>query len=307
MLTYHKYPGADWPVSDFTEQRVTLAHGEETKLSLAERSILLSNGLAVREIRCRKDSGHQTSILTTDPRTDMLRVAPRMFARWCQENFFRYMAEHYGLDRLIQYGTEPLPETTRVVNPTWRQLDQAVRREKSQLTNRQARFAQLSLQGPLEPAEVEAYTLKQGELQQECQRREQKINELKAQRKTALRHVLLKDLPEEQRFQQLHAESKHFVDTIKLIAYRAETAMVSVLREHLARADDARSLIRQIYQTPVDLHPDPVAKTLTVRVHHQTGALQDGALARLCEETTATETLFPGTNLRMIFELLGSS
>ena len=307
VLTYHKYPGADWPVSDFTKQPVLLANGEEAKLSLAERSIVLSNGLAVREIRSLKDNGHQTSMLTTDPRTDMLRVAPRMFARWCQENFFRYMAEHYGLDRLVQYGTEPLPETTRVVNPTWRQLDQAIRRERSQLTNLQARFAQLSLQGPLEPAEVEAYTLKQGELQQECERRGQKLDVLKAQRKSTPRHLMLKDLPEEERFEQLRTESKHFVDTIKLIAYRAETAMVSVLRERLARADDARSLVRQIYQTPVDLFPDLTAKTLRVRVHHQASALPDVALARLCEETTATETIFPGTDLRLIFELLGSS
>jgi len=246
-------------------------------------------------------------MLTTDPRTDLLRVAPRMFARWCQENFFRYMAEHYGLDRLIQYGTEPLPETTRVVNPAWRRCDQAVRRERSQLTSLQARFAQLSLQGPLEATAVEAYTLKKGELQQECQRREQTLDTLKAQRKAAPRHVMLKDLPEEQRFEQLHTESKHFVDTIKLIAYRAETAMVSVLRERLTRADDARSLVRQIYQSPVDLLPDLTAKTLTIRVHHQASALQDAALARLCEETTATETIFPGTDLRMIFELLVSS
>jgi hypothetical protein len=306
-LTYHKYPGADWPVSDFAECAIQLANGEETTLSLAEKSVVLSNGLAAREIRCRKDSGHQTSMLTTDPRTDMLRVAPRMFARWCQENFFRYMAEHYGLDRLAQYGTEPLPETTRVVNPAWRQLDQAVRRERGHLISLQARFAQRNFQGPLAPAEVEAYTLQQGELQEECQRREQQLDTLKAQRKTTPRHVLLKDLPEGQRFEQLCTESKHFVDTIKLIAYRAETAMVSVLRERLARVDDARSLVRQIYQTPVDLLPDRTAKTLTVRVHHQASALQDAALARLCEETTVTEILFPGTDLRMIFKLLGSS
>jgi REP element-mobilizing transposase RayT len=31
---------------------------------------------------------------------NLSRVAAAMFARWCQENFFRYMRQHYNLDRL---------------------------------------------------------------------------------------------------------------------------------------------------------------------------------------------------------------
>jgi hypothetical protein len=31
-----------------------------------------------------------------------------MFARWNQENFFKYMREHYGLDRLVEHGISPV-------------------------------------------------------------------------------------------------------------------------------------------------------------------------------------------------------
>ena len=75
-----------------------------------------------------------------------------------------------------------------------------------------------------------------------------------------------KDLPEPDRFSRLLTARRHFVDTVKLIAYRAETSMASVLREKLSRPDDARSLLRQIYGTVVDLIPDLDAKTLTVRL-----------------------------------------
>jgi len=30
-----------------------------------------------------------------------------MFSRWGQENFFKYLAENFDFDRMIQYGTEP--------------------------------------------------------------------------------------------------------------------------------------------------------------------------------------------------------
>lgn len=53
----------------------------------------------------------------------------------------------------------------------------------------------------------------------------------------------------------LRAKSKHLIDTIKMIAYRAETAMALTLREKMARYDDARSLLRALYSTDADLCP----------------------------------------------------
>jgi hypothetical protein len=54
---------------------------------------------------------------------------------------------------------------------------------------------------------------------------------------------------------------RHFLDTIKLIAYRAETALAQLAREKMHRLDDARSLIRQLFRTEVDLVPDQQNKT----------------------------------------------
>ena len=46
------------------------------------------------------------------------------------------------------------------------------------------------------------------------------------------------------------------VDTVKMIAYRAETAMTSVVHEALARGEDARSLLRDLFRSATDLVPD---------------------------------------------------
>ena len=97
------------------------------------------------------------------------------------------------------------------------------------------------------------------------------------------------------------------MDTIKLIAYRAETALVLILREKMERSDDARALVRQILQSAVDLHPDLSEKTLTVKLHHLSFQAHDQVLSHLLEELTATETIFPGTDLRLIFQLVGSA
>jgi len=46
------------------------------------------------------------------------------------------------------------------------------------------------------------------------------------------------------------------LDTVKMIAYRAEPAMTSVVREALARGDDAHSLLRDLFRSATDLVPD---------------------------------------------------
>ena len=55
----------------------------------------------------------------------------------------------------------------------------------------------------------------------------------------------------------------------------------------------------------VDLQPDLDAKTLNVRLHRLSTATHDAVLLHLFEELTATETHFPGTDLRLVFSPLG--
>ena len=122
-----------------------LHSGQTVELQLAERGTRLSNGLWVREVRELSARGTQSSILSTDMRLDLARIAARMAARWSQENFLKYMRDHYGLDRLIEHGTQALPEAIVVVNPAWRRLNQSIRRESTQLYRLRAEFGARTL------------------------------------------------------------------------------------------------------------------------------------------------------------------
>ena len=306
ILTYHKFPKQDWPVEQFAAHRVELAAGQRVTMKLSERGTRLSNHLWLREIRKLTDSGHQTAMLTTNFSAAMPVLAASMFARWCQENFFRYMREQYGLDRLVEYGTEMVPDITTVVNPQWRRLDSQVRSKTGQRQRLHAKFGAMALSEGLSEEEVQTYQQRKGELQEQIQLLDVEINELKEQRKKTEHHIPVKSLPEEERFTRLRTERKHFLDTIKMIAYRAETSLVSILREHLARSDDARTLARQIFETEADLLPDETNKTLTIRIHHLTQAAHDLVLEKLCDALNETQTVFPGTDLTLIFKI-GSS
>jgi hypothetical protein len=305
-LTYHKFPGEDWPEEEFARTSLPLPGGEVVSMDLAERGTRLSNGLWVRELRKRSERGHQTAILCTDYRSEALPLAMAMFARWSQENFFKYAREHFGLDRLVDYRTEAISDPLRVVNPAYRHLDGQVRSATGKLTRRLAKFAAMTLEEPIEPEHVEPFLRRKAALQQEIEALQQELDALKATRKQTPHHLTVEELPEEARFRQLSTQSKHLIDTIKMIAYRAETAMANSLREHLKRPDEARRLLRALYTTEADLLPDRDAGTLTIRLHHGANAATDRVIEKLCEELNETETIFPRTNLRLVLKL-GSS
>ena len=129
------------------------------------------------------------------------------------------------------------------------------------------------------------------------------IDQLKIKRKENTKHIEIKELPAEDRFMKFAHRSKHFIDTLKIIAYRAETAMADAVRESLGKhhEDEARTYARKLYATESNLRPDPVAGTLTVEINALANPKDNWILKDLCEQLNETKTLYPGTNLRLIY------
>ena len=232
----------------------------------------------------------------------------RLFSRWSQENFFRYMMQHFAIDLLNEYGTEEIPETKRpVVNPKWRELDRQKRSVKSKLTHRQARFAALTLH----PESDEAAQVEMGETESRIGGRDRTVRE----RIGGHRRPVEDDAqPPEvgrvaatEKFQRLAPSRKQLVDTVKMIAYRAETAMASIVREKLARTDDARSLLRDLFRSEADLVPDLEQGVLRVHVHPMSNPRSNRAIAHLLEHLNAAEFTYPGTNLRLVYSIAGEA
>lgn len=295
----------NWPVEEFVACDVRLINGQTVSMRLAERGVCLSNKFWIREVRHLDEKGEQVGILATDWVDSLEVVAAAMYARWCQENFFRYMREHYSLDRLVQYGAEALPDTAEVVNPARRDLENEIRRTRTTLSRQRALLAAGRFPREISPQKAATFEQKQGQLLEAIESLCAQMDELKARRKQTPWHVPLKSLPADQRFTRLRTEAKHFVDTIKMVAYRAETALVGLARENLSRSEDARSWIQQVLRSAVNLVPEPAQQVLTVQIHPLSSAVHNEALRKLCQHLTDTETVFPGTNLRLVYEFLG--
>lgn len=302
-LTYHKFPQADWADEEFHICQVQQHTGQIVEMDLAERGTCLSNKLWLREIRKRTKSGHQVAMLATDYQTETTRLAGAMFSRWSQENYFRYSREHFGLDRLAEYSTDDIPDTEKLVNPAWRDLDGELRKCNAKLSRLMAELGAAHMPQTIEAEKMERCIALRALLQEEIEHLRVAVQALKGKRKATPHHVSFAELPKDKKFRKLRTHSKHLIDTIMIIAYRAETAMANILRPVIARPDEARALLCALYQTEADLVPDLMAQTLTVRLHHMAQNNSDVAIKKLCDELNATETLFPRTNLRLVMKL----
>jgi len=305
--TYQKYPKQKWPDAEFAKYAVKMPHGEIIEMELAERGFLLGDKIWVREIHRKCRSGHQTSVLSTDFQADFTEIAAHMFSRWSQENFFKYMMENFDIDSLTGYKPYGFNETKNVVNPMYRQLDGKVRSLVGILGRKKAKFHDLQMNGSeLTPKKMEQYEQKKGELREEIEFRQKELESLKKERKQTKKHISFEELADDEQFYRIAPARKQLLDTVKMIAYRAETAMAQVLRESLGRKDDTRPLLRQIYNADVDLVPDEKNKTLTVKLHRLTNPQSDRAVHLLCEHLNDTDTIYPGTDFKLNFELVSN-
>jgi len=97
---------------------------------------------------------------------------------------------------------------------------------------------------------------------------------------------------------------KILCDTVKMIAYRAETAMVALMRRHLNNEDEARALIRDLFVASAHIEPDERAKTLTTGIHRMANPAQDKAVAGLLDELTRQGFWHRETGAKMIYALV---
>ncbi len=296
ILTYPKKPAAPEPAGSFRPHVHTDATGHEHHYLLADSRVTIAYQGGKKRFTCRQitrldpETGHQTQVLTTRRDKDPAAIAHLMFSRWNQENFFRYMRAHYGLDALDTYATIDDDRERMVPNPARRKADRRLGEARRSLTTAQANRGQDSLAGrPPDGAITRAFADATAH-----------IDELAtAARAFPARVPLGEARPGSVR---LAPERKRIHDAIRMATYNAESALARLVGPHYARADDeARTLVREVFSSPADLQV--VGGELHVRLDPLSAPRRSRAIAGLCQELTATRTTYPGTDLTLVYSV----
>ena len=303
VITYRKGTYRDWQRRCFKEVRVEVS-GRQVTYLLGERMLRLRKGFRVREVRRLCDDGHQTSVVTTRRDLPLQTVALRMFSRWQQENFFRYMRHEFALDHLPTTAVEPADPERRVPNPVVKEKKREVGRIQAKLTKAEQAYGHKAHENREQKVPtVRGFKISHAELGRTITRLRSTRAQLEAAIQALPTRVPVRETMGTTPIVQLERERKIITDTFKMVAYRAETQLANLVGPLLPhRNDEARKFLRQVFQLPADLLPDHEHGTLLVRLHSMTTPRDNHALATLCGVLNDLAVCYPGTDLRLVLE-----
>jgi hypothetical protein len=302
LLTYRKGRYPRIPRKGF-QACCTRCGGRIMTYVLADQEVrLLKSKLRLRQITRLMDNGHQTPILTSRRDLPAAQVAYRMFDRWRQENFFKYLREEYALDALVEYAAVPDDPTREVPNPVWAALDAQLRQAHAHMDRLQAEYGLEALTNLEEQRRtMRGFKTAHGKLGQKIWNVWQRVLQLEKRRAAAPRRVPVQAVTQAP-VVKLAPERKHLTNLIKMVAYQAESDLLRLVVPHYRRASqEGRTLIQSALASAADIQ---VTKTeLCVTLAAQSSPHRTRAIAALCDQLNQTKTIFPGCQLRLRYAI----
>lgn len=262
----------------------------------------LKGKLRLRQVTRLTDDGHQTQVITSRWDLTDIQVAYRMFERWRQENFFKYMREEFLLDALADYQSEPDDPTRTLPNPERRALDKDIRKARFEVTKLEQAYGAAAVDNPeRQRPTMRGFKSAHGKLGKELRAARDNLAALASRRRLLPDRIEVRDLSDGA-LVKLATERKHITNLIKMVAFQAESDLLTSLRPHYARSDDeGRTLLQELFQAAADIHV--TEDKLCITVHPLSSPHRTLAVQALCDTLTETETTFPGSRLKLQFAI----
>ena len=292
LLTYRKEPLSNWGDERFHERCATV-DGHTVRYELADGTFQKKGWPRLRCIATKRKDGRQTQILCSRFDADPVELAYRMFGRWKQENWFKYMDEEFALDVLVDYAIQPDDPDRLVVNPAWRTLNREIKAARIRLRKAEAAFGRASLSSQSSRVRNRSAT--------EAERAYEEYERLCRWRRDTPRKIRLGDASDGDPV-KLTYERKLLTDTIKMCAYNVETQLTEMLDGVFRRNDmEGRAVVREIFQAPGDLTLSP--GQVHIHLDQLSAPRYTEAMISLCDHINAMDMTVPETNLRLRFHV----
>ena len=233
-------------------------------------------------------------------------VAHRMFERWRQENFFKYLREEYLIDALVDYQVEPDDPNRSVPNPARKAVEKEIHTARVHLRKLRQSYGATAIdyvQGRTRT--VTRFEIAEEKIRMEIDKTTDRIKKLKVRRDSLPARVPLADARKGQEVVKLSTERKHLTNVLKMVAYQMESDLVELIRPHYKRVEDeGRTFIQTALQDTADI--EPTDDQLRITLAPLSSPHRSRVLEALCEMLNKTNTLFPGTQLQMRYSVAPS-
>jgi hypothetical protein len=307
ILTYRKGKTKKVSGRAFQEHSGTV-DGRKVKYVLAEKQVRFLRGkLKLRQITVLGDDGYQTNILASNRDVRCVELVCRMFDRWRQENYFKYMKQEFALDAIVEYGDEAADPNRMVPNPQRKAIDKELSGARIDLAKLERTYGAAAFDNKEERRRtVRGFKIANaGAIGRPLREAREKVQSILERRKAIPSRVTISEALQEPPV-RLRTETKRLSDTFKMVAYQTETALVNLLRPHYSRTEDeGRTLVASALQSAAELTINN--EELCVTLAAQSSPHRTRAILAVCGELNKIRACFPGTNLRLRFEVAGAA
>jgi transposase len=285
---------------DAFARREARFEGRRVRFMIATDEVRVGKTGPWRRVVVRARDGHQTPILTNLGReVGSARIACLMFARWRQENLFKYMGAHHGLDSLVSYGADPADADTLVPNPERKRLDRQLAEKRKQLAALRAELGDVLLDEPKVGRTAHGLKIAQAGAVKQLRALQGDIDHMVADRKRLPARLRVADTG--LRRDVMRLEHKAIVDRIKISAYNAEEWLLDRLIIHYPNPHDARDLLRSFAQ--LSGHVDTIRTGVVVTLDPPDTPIHRRALRGLVEDLNTIGVTFPGTDVPVTYQV----
>jgi len=299
VLTYRKGRVRPLPRSAFHEE-TTHADGRRHTYRLGEATTRLKGAPLLRRIAVARPDGKETEIVTSRQDLPAALLAYRMFERWRQENFFKYLKEEFAIDGLVEYADEPADPERSVPNPR-------KAAESAKLAEARADVARLERElgekvednAESRRATVRGFKIAHAQLRTQLEFARRRVEALEESLRAIPARVAVKELvPPGEQVVKLAPEQKLLTDAVKMAAYRAESKLVEMVRPHFARTDDeGRIFVKEVLDLCGDLEVD--GDEVRVVLQPMSAPRFTRVLETLCKELNDLQPRFPESPYRL--------
>jgi hypothetical protein len=284
--------------------RKTKLEGRRIEYLLHDQAVRFLKGkLRLRQVTRLTETRHQTAVITSRWDLRDIVIAYRMFERWRQENFFKYMRHEFLIDALVDYEAEPDDPNRSIPNPVRKIVDKELRNARARYAKLQERYGSTALDY-LEgrTTTFRKFTAAEKKVHDEVKKAADEISKMTERQKSLAVRIPLREAPGAENAMKLSTERKHLTNVLKMVAYQIEGSLVELLRPHYARAEDeGRTLIQTALRSSACI--ELTEKELCVNLAPLSSPHRSKAIALVCDTLNKTETVFPGSNLRLRFSV----
>jgi len=246
----------------FSVSEVVADDGEINRYEIFEKEVRETKYGRVRTI-VLLDDGKQIPIICTNPSLSAGEIVYRLSRRWREENCFKYMIEHFGIDLLTTYKTEVAPDKLiSRPHPQRKQVNQLIKQKQNELGKLRAELAKkIQTSGEQSGKTIQEFFGEESELNLAIKNIQVDLDILQRKREATptKEKINLKD------DHVIIAQKRRlFMNALKALNYNSEKWLQKIFNRFHAKQDEVLSLIRSVIRHPGEIRSG--ATTVEVRL-----------------------------------------